>query len=252
MAPTTRSPPSASKTTTPAIAAAWSSSGSRPQPRPGADPRPLVLGQLQGRAGRYWKRKILRRFPLVGGIDVAGTVASTDPDWREGDAVLATGCGLSETRDGGYSQCVRLESRAVIAQPAGLTPREAMVLGTAGSLRRWPCCACRTTGRPGTRPAGGHWCQRRCRCAGAVHLQPCRLQRARGQRQAGPGRIPAQHRRHRGTAARRAGRHRRAAVGPLRGGLDNAGGDMLASLLAQTVPYGSVVSAGLAPVRRWT
>ena len=77
--------------------------------------------------------KILRRFPLVGGIDVAGTVvASTDPDWREGDAVLATGCGLSETRDGGYSQYVRLESRAVIAQPAGLTPREAMVLGTAG------------------------------------------------------------------------------------------------------------------------
>jgi putative YhdH/YhfP family quinone oxidoreductase len=69
----------------------------------------------------------------VGGIDVAGTVvASTDPDWREGDAVLATGCGLSETRDGGYSQYVRLESRAVIAQPAGLSPREAMVLGTAG------------------------------------------------------------------------------------------------------------------------
>ncbi len=79
------------------------------------------------------KGKILRRFPLVGGIDVAGTVvASSDPDWREGDAVLATGCGLSETRDGGYSQYVRLESRAVIAQPAGLTPREAMVLGTAG------------------------------------------------------------------------------------------------------------------------
>ena len=79
------------------------------------------------------KGKILRRFPLVGGIDVAGTVvASTDPEWREGDAVLATGCGLSETRDGGYSQYVRLESRAVIAQPAGLSPREAMVLGTAG------------------------------------------------------------------------------------------------------------------------
>ena len=79
------------------------------------------------------KGKILRRFPLVGGIDVAGTVvASTDPAWREGDAVLATGCGLSETRDGGYSQYVRLESRAVIAQPAGLSPREAMVLGTAG------------------------------------------------------------------------------------------------------------------------
>ena len=47
--------------------------------------------------------KILRRFPLVGGIDVAGhVVASTDPAFKEGDAVLVTGCGLSETRDGGY------------------------------------------------------------------------------------------------------------------------------------------------------
>src|SRR3546814_7375577 len=49
--------------------------------------------------------KILRRFPLVGGIDVAGhVVASSDPKFREGDAVLVTGSGLSETRDGGYSE----------------------------------------------------------------------------------------------------------------------------------------------------
>ena len=49
--------------------------------------------------------KILRRFPLVGGIDVAGhVVASGDPQFREGDPVLVTGCGLSETRDGGYSE----------------------------------------------------------------------------------------------------------------------------------------------------
>ena len=77
--------------------------------------------------------KILRRFPLVGGIDVAGeVVASTDPAFREGDAVLVTGCGLSETRDGGYSQYVRLESKWAIPLPAGLSLREAMVLGTAG------------------------------------------------------------------------------------------------------------------------
>ncbi|MGL4694109.1 MAG: alcohol dehydrogenase catalytic domain-containing protein, partial [Stenotrophomonas maltophilia] len=79
------------------------------------------------------KGKILRRFPLVGGIDVAGTVvASSDPAYREGDAVLATGCGLSETRDGGYSPYVRLAASAVIPQPTGLKPREAMILGTAG------------------------------------------------------------------------------------------------------------------------
>ena len=79
------------------------------------------------------KGRILRRFPLVGGIDVAGTVvASADPAFREGDAVLCTGCGLSETRDGGYSRYARLESAWAIPLPAGLDLREAMVLGTAG------------------------------------------------------------------------------------------------------------------------
>jgi len=54
--------------------------------------------------------RILRSFPLVGGIDVAGhVVESRDPRFREGDAVLCTGSGLSETRDGGYSEYVRLE-----------------------------------------------------------------------------------------------------------------------------------------------
>jgi putative YhdH/YhfP family quinone oxidoreductase len=77
--------------------------------------------------------KILRRFPLNGGIDVAGhVVASSDPAFREGDAVLCTGSGLSETRDGGYSEWIRLQSATTIAIPQGLTLREAMVLGTAG------------------------------------------------------------------------------------------------------------------------
>ena len=77
--------------------------------------------------------KILRRFPLVGGIDVAGHVlASTDPRFKEGDAVLCTGSGLSETRDGGYSEVVRLPAEWTIPLPAGLSLREAMILGTAG------------------------------------------------------------------------------------------------------------------------
>ncbi len=77
--------------------------------------------------------KILRQFPLVGGIDVAGhVVASTDIHFREGDAVLCTGSGLSESRDGGYSEYVRLEAANTIALPQGLDLREAMILGTAG------------------------------------------------------------------------------------------------------------------------
>jgi putative YhdH/YhfP family quinone oxidoreductase len=77
--------------------------------------------------------KILRKPSLVGGIDVAGqVVASSDPRFKEGDAVLCTGSGLSETRDGGYSEYVRLQADWTIPLPAGLSLREAMVLGTAG------------------------------------------------------------------------------------------------------------------------
>ncbi|MBS0590796.1 MAG: oxidoreductase [Proteobacteria bacterium] len=79
------------------------------------------------------KGKILRESPLVGGIDVAGhVVESRDAKFREGDEVLVTGCGLSETRDGGYAQYARLDAKWVIPLPKGLTLREAMVLGTAG------------------------------------------------------------------------------------------------------------------------
>ena len=70
------------------------------------------------------KGKILREYPRNGGIDVAGyVVASTDPAFREGDAVLCTGCGLSETRDGGYGEYARLESQWAIPLPAGLSLR---------------------------------------------------------------------------------------------------------------------------------
>ena len=77
--------------------------------------------------------KILRRFPLVGGIDVAGTVAaSRDPRVREGDAVIVTGYDLGVDRDGGYAGYVRVPADWVVPLPAGLTPFEAMALGTAG------------------------------------------------------------------------------------------------------------------------
>ena len=77
--------------------------------------------------------KILRQYPLIGGIDVAGhVVASTDAAFREGDPVLCTGSGLSETRDGGYAQYVRLPAQWTIPLPAGLSLRESMIIGTAG------------------------------------------------------------------------------------------------------------------------
>lgn len=79
------------------------------------------------------KGKILRHYPMNGGIDVAGyVVASTDARFREGDAVLCTGSGLSETRDGGYAEYARLPAQWTIPLPSGLTLRESMILGTAG------------------------------------------------------------------------------------------------------------------------
>jgi len=79
------------------------------------------------------KGKILREYPLNGGIDAAGTVVRAEGrDFSEGDEVLITGCGLSETRDGGYSEYLRVPSKWLVPLPKGLTLREAMLLGTAG------------------------------------------------------------------------------------------------------------------------
>ncbi|HEY2417275.1 MAG TPA: YhdH/YhfP family quinone oxidoreductase [Steroidobacteraceae bacterium] len=77
--------------------------------------------------------KILRRYPLVGGIDLAGRVeSSTDPHFSGGEHVLVTGCGLSETRDGGYASFARVPAASVVAMPPGLDAFSAMALGTAG------------------------------------------------------------------------------------------------------------------------
>ena len=79
------------------------------------------------------KGRILRRFPLVGGIDVSGVVdASSDERFAVGDEVLVTGCGLSEQRDGGFAEYVRVPADITVPLPVGLTLYEAMALGTAG------------------------------------------------------------------------------------------------------------------------
>jgi acrylyl-CoA reductase (NADPH) len=77
--------------------------------------------------------KILKKLPLVGGIDVAGTVASsTDARFSEGDRVLVTGYDLGVANDGGYSAYVRVPADWIVRLPASLTTFEAMALGTAG------------------------------------------------------------------------------------------------------------------------
>lgn len=79
------------------------------------------------------KGRILRKYPLNGGIDLAGVVVSSeDADFQPGAQVLVNGCGLSETVDGGYSEYARLDSRSLVAIPEGMSGAQAMQIGTAG------------------------------------------------------------------------------------------------------------------------
>lgn len=76
---------------------------------------------------------ILRRYPLNGGIDLAGEVVSSDDErFSPGTSVLVNGCGLSETVDGGYSEFARLASSSLVPIPDGMSELEAMQIGTAG------------------------------------------------------------------------------------------------------------------------
>ena len=77
--------------------------------------------------------RILRKYPLNGGIDLSGeVVASTDARYQPGQQVLVTGCSLSETVDGGYAEVARIAGDSVIALPQGIDLQQAMALGTAG------------------------------------------------------------------------------------------------------------------------
>jgi NADPH2:quinone reductase len=79
------------------------------------------------------KGKILRRYPLIGGIDLAGVVEeSLATDFKKGDRVLVNGCGLSETRDGGYAEYAKVNKDSIILIPNNMSAYQAMQLGTAG------------------------------------------------------------------------------------------------------------------------
>ena len=79
------------------------------------------------------KGKIVRQFPMVPGIDFAGTVAeSASERFRPGDAVILTGWGVGENHWGGFAQKARVNSEWLVPMPAGLNAQKAMIIGTAG------------------------------------------------------------------------------------------------------------------------
>ncbi|CCD92078.1 putative dehydrogenase, NAD(P)-binding domain and GroES-like domain [Bradyrhizobium sp. ORS 375] len=79
------------------------------------------------------KAPVVRRFPMIAGIDFAGTVEqSSHPGWKPGDAVICTGWGMGETHLGAYAEKARVKGDWLVALPHGLSARDAMAIGTAG------------------------------------------------------------------------------------------------------------------------
>jgi acrylyl-CoA reductase (NADPH) len=79
------------------------------------------------------KSPVVRRFPMIPGIDFAGTVTeSSNPAWKAGDAVILNGWGVGETHCGGLSELARVKGDWLVALPPGISARQAMAIGTAG------------------------------------------------------------------------------------------------------------------------
>jgi NADPH2:quinone reductase len=195
------------------------------------------------------KGKILRRFPLVGGVDSAGEIArSLDPRFREGDPVVVTGYGVGVTQDGGYAEWLRVPADWVVPLPDGLDPRAAMIIGTAGFTAALAIHRMETNGqRPELGPvvvtgaSGGVGClavdilsrlgYEVAAVSGKPEQQP--LLRELGATQIlGREELPGGDR-------------------PLEnavwgGAIDNVGGEMLARLTRTLRPWGNIASIGLA------
>jgi acrylyl-CoA reductase (NADPH) len=99
------------------------------------------------------KSPVVRRFPMIPGIDFAGVVeASTHPDWKPGDRVILNGWGCGETHLGGYAEKARVKGDWLVRLPPGMPAREAMAVGTAGYTAMLALLALE---RHGVAPAAG-------------------------------------------------------------------------------------------------
>ena len=197
--------------------------------------------------------KIIREFPFVPGIDLAGSVIkSTHTDFRAGDGVLLTGWGVGERHWGGLAQQARVRGEWLLPLPAGLTPRRAMALGTAGLTAALCVMALEEHGiEAGDRPvlvtgASG----------GVGSIAVALLARAGFDVTAATGKASAHD------YLRRLGAtdivSRDAMSQPARplesqrwaGGVDTCGGPILARMLAETTYGGCVAACGLAADHR--
>ncbi|HKP79024.1 MAG TPA: MDR family oxidoreductase [Phenylobacterium sp.] len=196
------------------------------------------------------RNKVARKLPMVGGIDLAGTVVeSRSPDWRAGDKVVVNGWGLSESQWGGFSRYQRVDPSWIVPLPSAFTLEQAMAIGTAGytaalcvdALEAWGSISADGGQILVTGAAGG---------VGSVAIA---LLAARGYKvAASTGRPGAHAYLEKLGAVDFIAREELAAKGaPLQkerwsGVVDSVGGATLVNALAQTVYGGAVAACGLA------
>jgi acrylyl-CoA reductase (NADPH) len=195
------------------------------------------------------KGKILRRFPLVAGVDVAGEVlSSVDAGFHEGEQVLVTGCGLGESHDGGFSQVVRVPAEWVVPLPQRLSLFDAMALGTAGFTAALAIDRLEQNGlTPGQGPVAVTG------ASGGVGSIAIDLLSGRGYEVVALSRRPATkaYLQSLGAAAVLDTKTVSASDKPLEtarwaGAIDNVGGELLGWLTRTVQPWGSIASIGLA------
>jgi acrylyl-CoA reductase (NADPH) len=93
------------------------------------------------------KAPVVRRFPMIAGVDFAGTVeSSTHPSWKAGDQVILNGWGLGETHLGAYAEKARVKGDWLVRRPTRISAREAMAIGTAGYTAMLAVMALERTG----------------------------------------------------------------------------------------------------------
>ena len=196
------------------------------------------------------RSKVARKLPMVGGIDLAGTVVeSSSPEWKPGDKVIVNGWGLSETQWGGYARYQRLKPDWLLRLPPEFTTEQAMAIGTAGytaalcvdALERWS----RIQSGAGEVLVTG--------AAGGVGSVAIALLARRGYSVTASTGRPQTHDylRRLGASAFVDRNELSAKGGPLQkerwsGAVDYVGGATLANVLAQTVYGGAVAACGLA------
>jgi NADPH2:quinone reductase len=193
--------------------------------------------------------RILRRFPLVGGVDLAGIVESSNVEsLAPGDSVLVTGGGLSETRDGGYADFARVPAEVVVKLPAPLSLRDAMVIGTAGFAAALAITQLEHNGlQPGTGPVAVTG------ATGGVGSLAIDMLSRRGYEVIALSRKPDADGFLRQLGASQVLSAQDSGIGakPLEAerwaaGIDNIGGALLGALIRSTRANGSVAAVGLA------